>query len=249
MPNKRKLRSKSNLYVLKWSISIFSLIILLIGSAVYFAVANSHTCANSISCIKDLSGRKSSENVGVFMGKRVKAPQLPENPELALEKSKNVLGISTGDAKHIYISLKTQKLYAYQGTALVFSFPISSGKWHPTPTGDFRIWVWLRYTRMVGGDPAKGTYYNLPNVPFTMYFANASVPQTEGYSLHGAYWHNNFGHPMSHGCINLSIPDAQQLYFWTNPAAGAVSYPTDTTPGTLITIYGDPPQNETSFID
>jgi lipoprotein-anchoring transpeptidase ErfK/SrfK len=36
----------------------------------------------------------------------------------------------------------------------------------------------------------------------------------KGYGLHGTYWHNNFGTPMSHGCVNLSIPDAEWLYYW-----------------------------------
>ncbi len=209
----------------------------------------SQICANSISCIKDLSGQKSPDKTGVFMGKKVTSPQLPEDPQLAIDNAQNVLGDSTGDIKHIYISLNSQRLYAYQGSNLVYNFLISSGKWHPTPTGDFRIWVWLRYTRMTGGDPAKGTYYNLPNVPFTMYFSNDSVPKTDGYSLHGAYWHNNFGRPMSHGCINLSTAAAEQLYYWTNPSAGYVSYPTTDNPGTLVTIYGDPPANEVNFTD
>jgi len=82
-----------------------------------------------------------------------------------------------------------------------------------------------------------------------MYFSNDTVPKTDGYSLHGAYWHNNFGHPMSHGCVNLPVPDAEELYYWTNPLAGYVSYPTAQNPGTLITIYGDPPANEVDFID
>jgi hypothetical protein len=102
---------------------------------------------------------------------------------------------------------------------------------------------------MAGGDPAKGTYYNLPNVPYTMYFSNASIAKTSGYSLHGTYWHNNFGHPMSHGCVNLSIDNASQIFYWTNPTAGSISYPTDNNQGTLITIYGTPPPGETSFID
>ena len=208
-----------------------------------------HTCANSISCINDLSGKKTAENTGVFMGKKVTAPPLPEESEMAIDNARNVLGNATGDVKHIYVSLNAQRLYAYQGANLVYNFPISSGKWHPTPTGDFRIWIWLRYTRMTGGDPSKGTFYDLPNVPFTMYFSNDVVPKTNGYSLHGAYWHNNFGHPMSHGCVNLPVEDAEQLYYWTNPSAGLLSYPTNDNPGTLITIYGDPPANEVDFID
>jgi hypothetical protein len=248
MPVKVKRKTHSKDHSLEITLLIFASFILLIGFTVFVNI-KSDVCANSISCVENLSGQKSANNIGVFMGKKVTAPPLPEDPELAIDNAKQVLGDSTGDEKHIWVSLNTQHLYAYQGPNLVYSFPISSGKWHPTPTGDFRIWIWLRYTRMTGGDPAKGTYYNLPNVPFTMYFANDVVQKTDGYSLHGAYWHNNFGHPMSHGCINLPVQDAEQLYYWTNPTAGDVSYPTTQNPGTLITIYGDPPANEVDFID
>lgn len=180
-------------------------------------------------------------NKGIFMGRVVEAPNTPEEPQYALAGAQNVLGASTRDAKHIYVDLTNQNLYAYDGNTKVFDFPISSGKWHPTPTGTFRIHVWLRYTRMTGGNQAIGTFYDLPNVPYTMYFGNDSIPWSQGYSLHGAYWHNNFGHPMSHGCVNLKIEDAGKLYYWTNPTAGYMSYETKTNPGTLITIYGVAP--------
>ena len=248
MHNKAKKKTLPRDHSLRITVIAFSALIFFIGMAVLLHI-NPHICANSISCITDLSGKKTADNTGVFMGKKVTAPELPENPKIAIDNAKNVLGDATGDVKHIYVSLNTQHLYAYQGPNLVYSFPISSGKWHPTPTGDFRIWIWLRYTRMKGGDPAKGTYYDLPNVPYTMYFSNTVVPKSDGYSLHGAYWHNNFGHPMSHGCVNLPVDDAEKLYYWTNPIAGYVAYPTSDTPGTLITIYGDPPANETAFVD
>ena len=249
MPKKRaKHKKKKADKSLKTALIYFISIVLVLCLTVFLNL-KPQVCANSISCINNLSGQKSAENTGIFMGKKVNAPPLPENPELAIDNAKNVLGVSTGDVKHIYVSLNSQRLYAYQGANLVYNFPISSGKWHPTPTGDFRIWIWLRYTRMTGGDPAKGTYYDLPNVPFTMYFSNDIVSKSDGYSLHGAYWHNNFGHPMSHGCINLPPSDAEQLFYWTNPSAGYLSYPTVDNPGTLITIYGDPPANEVDFID
>ncbi len=63
---------------------------------------------------------------------------------------------------------------------------------------------------MVGGDPALGNYYDLPNVQWVQYFYS-------DYSFHGTYWHNNFGHPMSHGCLNMTIADAKWLFDWTDP--------------------------------
>ncbi len=247
MSKKKKTNPQSPDHSFQITLITFSSIILLIGLTIILNL-KPHTCANSISCITNLTGQKTPDTTGIFMGNHVTAPNLPENPELALDNARQVLGTST-ETKHIYVSLNTQRLYAYQGANLVYSFPISSGKYHPTPTGDFRIWIWLKYTRMVGGSASNGTYYNLPNVPFTMYFANNTIPQNDGYSLHGAYWHNNFGHPMSHGCVNIPVADAEKLYYWTNPNAGYISYPTNVVPGTLITIYGDPPASETDYVD
>jgi lipoprotein-anchoring transpeptidase ErfK/SrfK len=141
------------------------------------------------------------------------------------------------EERWIEIDLTEQKLYAHQGERIVFQFPISSGKWGRTPTGDFRIWAKLKYTLMHGGSQVLGTYYYLPNVPYTQYFHH-------GYGLHGTYWHNNFGHPMSHGCINLYTPDAETLFYWTSPAVSSeswVSYPTQDSLGTRVMIRGEAP--------
>jgi lipoprotein-anchoring transpeptidase ErfK/SrfK len=54
-----------------------------------------------------------------------------------------------------------------------------------------------------------GPGYDLPNVPYVMYFY-------QGYGLHGTYWHHNFGHPMSHGCVNFKTEDAGWLYNWAS---------------------------------
>ena len=198
-------------------------------------------CANSISCTKDLSGVYDPTNQqGVFMGRTVSSPSY-----VAEFPSQNpVLGESTGSNKHIFVDLTNQRLYAFEGNKLIYNFLVSTGKWGKTPTGDFHIWVKLRYTRMTGGNPAIGTFYDLPNVPYTMYFYNNEVPRSRGYGLHGAYWHNNFGHPMSHGCINISIPNSEFLYNWANPpTTGSTTYAADDNPGTLLTIYGIAPND------
>ncbi|MCL5961747.1 MAG: L,D-transpeptidase [Chloroflexi bacterium] len=106
--------------------------------------------------------------------------------------------------KVIEVNLTTQSLVAYEGDAPVFKTLISSGNpWTPTPVGTFSI-----FAKYPAQDMAGPGYY-LPAVPWVMWFAGG------GYTLHGTYWHNNFGHPMSHGCVNLSIPDAEWLYSWT----------------------------------
>lgn len=109
--------------------------------------------------------------------------------------------VASYDGAHwIDVDLSQQRVYAYAGDTLVNSFVVSTGTWQtPTVTGKYKVWIKLRYTDM------SGPGYYLPDVPYVMYFY-------KGYGLHGTYWHNNFGTPMSHGCVNLTIPDAEWLY-------------------------------------
>lgn len=196
-------------------------------------------CANSETCIKDLSGKfEANQTEGVFLGKTVAVPQIVAYEDTPIT---SVLG-DTSAKKLIKVDLSTQHVYAYEGNNLVMDFPVSTGKWYPTPTGVYHIWIKLRATRMAGGNPAIGTYYNLPNVQYTMYFYNNEIPKARGYALHGAYWHNNFGHPMSHGCVNISNENAEKLYNWASPpTAGYTTYATAENPGTEVLIYGETP--------
>jgi lipoprotein-anchoring transpeptidase ErfK/SrfK len=107
---------------------------------------------------------------------------------------------STGGVRWIDVDLSSQRVFAYEGDTRLRTFIVSTGtSAHPTVTGRFRIYVKYRY------DDMAGPGYYLPNVPYTMYFY-------QGYALHGTYWHSNFGHPMSHGCINLRTSDAGWLF-------------------------------------
>lgn len=219
---------------------LFPLITLLLGvSLFYFLNNNIQNCANSATCIKDLSGEyKEKENSAVFLGRTIPVPSFSPGSLLAT----TVLGESDSSNKRIYVDLTSQRIYAYEGTNLIYNFLISSGKWGRTPTGDFRIWIKLRYTTMSGGNKSLGTYYYLPNVPYTMYFYNSEIPKSRGYGLHGTYWHNNFGHPMSHGCVNMKTEDAEKIYYWSNPKPiSNTTYAAKDDPGTLITIYGTAP--------
>jgi lipoprotein-anchoring transpeptidase ErfK/SrfK len=104
------------------------------------------------------------------------------------------------------VNLSRQQVTAYIGSTPIKTVWTSTGtRIHPTVVGTFRVWIKLRSTRMSGGSRARGDYYSLPNVPWVMYFYR-------GYALHGAYWHHNFGHVMSHGCVNLTIPDSAWFY-------------------------------------
>ena len=108
----------------------------------------------------------------------------------------------------IDINLSTQILKAYEGDFLVFSTPISSGlAEYRTVTGQFRIWLKFESQTMDGS--RLGYDYYLENVPYVMYFF-------EDYAIHGAYWHNNFGNPMSHGCVNVEPSDAGWLFNWAS---------------------------------
>ncbi len=96
---------------------------------------------------------------------------------------------------------------------------------------------------MEGGKKELGTYYYLPNVPFVMYFYNGQIPKWRGFGLHGTYWHNNFGHPMSHGCINMKTEDAELLFHWAKPDLNGKRsiWASKENPGTPIIIYGEAP--------
>ena len=104
------------------------------------------------------------------------------------------------NTRWIDIDLSDQMLYAYIGENIVNSFVVSTGTWRtPTVIGEFHIWVKYRYTDM------RGPGYYLRDVPYTMYFY-------KGYGIHGTYWHDNFGTPMSHGCVNMRTPEAGWLF-------------------------------------
>lgn len=104
------------------------------------------------------------------------------------------------EGRWINVDLGKQMVTAYDGASPVASFVVSTGTAsYPTPTGQFRIWIKLRY------DDMAGPGYYLPDVPYTLYFY-------KGYALHGTYWHSNFGRPMSHGCVNLRTEDAKWLF-------------------------------------
>jgi LysM repeat protein len=112
----------------------------------------------------------------------------------------------------IDVDLSSQRLTAYQGNTAVFSALISSGlPKTPTVTGRFKVYTKLRSTRM------RGPGYDLPGVPYTMYFY-------KGYAIHGTYWHNNFGHPMSHGCVNMRTSDAGWLFNWASVGTPVVTH-------------------------
>ncbi len=104
--------------------------------------------------------------------------------------------------KWIEIDVTRQRLIAYEGNKPVFSALVSTGlPQTPTVLGRFAI------RRKLPRQHMRGPGYSLPNVPWVMYFYS-------NYAIHGAYWHNAFGRPISHGCVNMRVADAQWLYNW-----------------------------------
>lgn len=154
-----------------------------------------------------------SANLAIFNGSIIDYPKTSlAHANQPQDQPTQVLGTTTADGKEkwIEVSLPEQKVRAWEGNQQVMEFPISSGKWAPTPVGTFNIWYKTRYQSMIGGSKDLGTYYNLPNVPNNMFFY-------QGYALHGAYWHNNFGQIMSHGCVNEPLANAAAIFEWAGP--------------------------------
>ena len=106
----------------------------------------------------------------------------------------------TNVGRSIVVSTENQRIYAYQDGQVVRTHLVSTGLPDtPTVHGDFKVYVKYTATDM------SGPGYYLPQVPYTMYFY-------QGYGIHGTYWHNAFGRPMSHGCVNLPTDEAQWFF-------------------------------------
>ena len=114
----------------------------------------------------------------------------------------------------IDIDIEQQVLVAYEGATPMFATLVSTGKdtkQSETPRGVFQIWVKLAYSDM---DDVERTdipkNYSIQDVPWVQFFKGS-------YGFHAAFWHNDFGHRRSHGCINLSPKDARYLFTFTQP--------------------------------
>lgn len=156
-------------------------------------------------------------------------------------KLAQVLGVSTSD-KRLEVNLTEQKIYAWEGNQKVFEFFVSTGRpGYETPTGEFTVWRKVLYQAYKGGSKERGDYYYLPNVPYSLFFANNKVAKSKGYAVHGAYWHNDFGiKRRSSGCVNVRPEEAAKLYYWANPVIGeginAINSTADN-PGIRVSIH------------
>ena len=151
------------------------------------------------------TGGFSAYGDGFNSGLRVKAADIDGDgkPEIAVMPASFGDPLLSVDYKFIAVDLIKQILYRYQSGKLLDSFLISSGKAStPTPLGQFSVFNKRPSVHMVGPG------YDLPGVPWVTSFLGP-------YTIHGTYWHSNFGHPMSHGCVNMRTPDAKTVYDWS----------------------------------
>ncbi len=135
--------------------------------------------------------------------------------------------------KHIYVDVTTQSLTAFEGeNAVLVARCSSGGKGTRTPLGDFLTFHKGPTIHMTNdGEAGAGRGYDLPGVPWVSFFTGT------GDSIHGTYWHNDFGQPRSHGCVNLRPEDAKFIYRWTLPAVPvSVSYLYKPGEGTKVEI-------------
>ncbi|HMA37438.1 MAG TPA: L,D-transpeptidase [Chloroflexia bacterium] len=123
-----------------------------------------------------------------------------------------VLPLEQHLGRWIDVNLTLQTLIAFEDDQPVLVAQVATGKpGFETPVGSWRIYWRQPLQDMEGNNHAAGSrYYRLKDVPWIQYF------QTEGDALHGTYWHDNFGRPMSHGCVNLSDWNALWLYDWAS---------------------------------
>lgn len=139
-----------------------------------------------------------------------------EDQVVRIDPAERMPSWASAGQKWIDVSILKQSLVAYEGTKPVYVTLVSTGadglgdpkKTHSTIQGVFRIHTKHVSTTMDGDD--VGDEFDLRDVPFVQYF-------TEGYALHAAYWHDDFGMPRSHGCVNLAPRDAAWLFEWTTP--------------------------------
>lgn len=214
-------------------------VIAILGLGTFLLTTKKISIANAepIACeAKDLTGLYDyAADLAMYDGEKVELPGFART----FTEPTAVLGVATPSERWIEVDLSEQKLKAWDGNTLFLETSVASGLPHtPTPVGEFRVWAKLRYTKMEGG--AGRYYYNLPNVPYVMFFQNSNVPNWKGYGLHGTYWHNSFGAPRSHGCVNLPTSIAEKLYYWVGPTLpdGKRSvYASDENPGTRIVIH------------
>ncbi len=162
---------------------------------------------------------------GVVSERDVQRPSPSEPPEGVGERE-----------RWIDVELASQTLVAYEGRRPVFATLVSTGRpgpGHETPRGVHRVWVKLAEDTMDDLTRVdQETNYAIEGVPWVQYFR-------DGVALHAAFWHDDFGRPRSHGCVNLAPRDARWLFAWTEPALPPgwdAILTSEAEPGTIVRV-------------
>jgi L,D-transpeptidase catalytic domain len=169
-------------------------------------------------------------HLGWLSSKQLRVPSTSEPPEAARK-----------NGQYIDVDTDTQTLVAYRNHRPWFTTLVSTGQGNTkTPIGEYRIWAKLLYSDMDNLDEysedANSTVeekpYAVEAVPWVMFFSG-------GYGFHATYWHHEFGIKKSHGCVNLSVADAERIFDFASPRLNAgwqAAHPSDYDPGTVIRI-------------
>ena len=140
--------------------------------------------------------------------------------------------------KRLVVNTEDQWVTAHENGAEVFSTRAATGGWYlandvwkdyTTPAGQHAIDRKMPSRHMAAGDLASGEGYDLPGVPWVSYFTSSGV------AFHGTYWHNDFGRPRSHGCVNMVSKAAKWIYRWSLPHVRANEGYVDET-GTRVVV-------------
>lgn len=131
--------------------------------------------------------------------------------EIVTSPGRNTVQGRTDMRKYIEVKLSEQRLYAYENGVVARTFLISSGvARYPTPEGTFAVQAKIPvkdYEWSYGIEHPDN--YDIKDVKWNLRF-------TTNYYLHNAFWHNNFGHRMSHGCVNINLENSEWIYNWAD---------------------------------
>ena len=162
---------------------------------------------------------------------------------------------STGPDRRIEVYLDRQRVEIYENGNMIKTMKASTGKPKtPTVTGSFYIYARFptKTMKSTGLKPGEKGYYEVKDVPYAQYFH-------EGFAFHGAFWHNNFGHPASHGCVNLATQkknsrqgvneDAGWLYHWASLGVPVTVHGTSSTKDPIMAGDGGNPEATTPSVN
>lgn len=165
------------------------------GETLFGLALRAGTTVDALVLVNDLP------SLGLWAGQRILLP-VPAPP--AAPPPPAAEPVAPSGPRRIVVDLSDQLLTAFQGDVPLRTFVVSTGSpWTPTPTGTYAIYARLPLQDMFGPG------YALDDVPDVQYFTGA-------YAIHGAYWHNEFGRPMTHGCVNMLPWDARWLWDWAD---------------------------------